>query len=352
MRQINIENAYIEYPEELVWKQDSTVIRLRGVDKIGATIVVGNPQQEFYVLEYFSDQNELLFYLDDAIRALWTDNISAWYCKVGVFQNGQPLGLAFNFNFHVLDGKSFISRSHGISSTIYVYNDDELNKVQVFSPQQGIAAIEQFTFNCYYGLNQYNLSSVIEDDGVYQLCLRDSSQVPALVNVSGVDVLSPTSAIVSYSVSTPPLVNETHGGDVFAENKLIYPICHKIIYQGHCNDYNFGEIQYTDLDGMKRYLGGKVITDTDDVKSESYFTSNVDVYNRNSNRYITSHSKTIKLYLSDIEKNAYPHDLIYSQDIKFRSWNGEWKSCSLKTNKFERKDEDYYDIELEIVVSE
>lgn len=352
MRTTTIGNAIIEYPDEIVWKQDTTAIKVSGVQKIGASIVIANPVQESYVLEYYSDQDEMLFYLDDAIRALWSNNISVWYCKVTVFSNGISLGNAINFNFNVLDGKSFISRSHGISSTIYVYNADELKKVQVFSPQQGLAVCDQWGFYCYYGLNQYNLSGAIRYEGEYQLCLRDSDQVPALVNVVSDTPVDPHSSIITFAISSPPLVNETHGGDVFAENKLIYPICHKIIFQNHCDNYNFGEIAYTDLDGMRRYLGGKVISDADTVKGESYFTASTDIYNRVPNRYLTKHEKVIKLYLSDIDKNAYPHDLIYSRNIEFKTLDGEWKPCALKTSNFERKDEESYDIEIELTISQ
>ena len=351
MRTTNIGSALIEYPDELIWKQDSTAIRVSGVQNIGATIVIANPEQNYYVLEYYSDQDELLFYLDDAIRALWTDNIAAWYCKVIVYSNEILVGTAMNFNFNVLDGKSFISRSHGISSTIYVYDPSELYKLQVFSPQQGIVSCGQFSSYCYYGLNQYNLMQYITQEGEYQLCLRDSNQVPAQVNISGDIPVDPNSSIITFSVLQAP-VNQTYGGDVFSPNKVIFPICHKIIFQDHCDDYNFGEIAYTDLDGMRRYLGGKVIQDKDEVKSESYFTSNVDIYNRIPNRYLTSHEKTLTLYLSDIEKNAYPHDLIYSQSMQYKGWDGQWRPCALKTSQLIRKDEDYYDIELEIIISQ
>ena len=352
MRTTTIQNVLITYPDELVWKQDSATIKVEGVEKIGASIVIANPTQEYYTFENYSDQSTLLFYLNDAIRALYDDNIGSWYCKITVFKDKTSLG-SFNFNFKVLNGKSFISRSHGISSSIYVYDREELRKLQIFSPQMGIAVIDQYGFDCYYGLNQFNLYNAIDEAGEYQICLRDSQQIPLQVEVSGDEAVTPNSSIIYFSIiGVNELINETHGGDVFSENKLIYPICHKIIFQDHCNDYNFGEIAYTDLDGMRRYLGGKIITDSDTVKGESYFVSNTDIYNRVPNRYLTEHEKVIKMYISDIEKDAYPHDLLYSQNIQFKTWDGEWKNVALKTNKFDRNDEDLYDIELEIIVSQ
>ena len=351
MRTQTISFMEVTYPDELVWKNDSTVIEISGSNNTGGQIVVECPTGESHTLEYYSDQNKLLFYLDDAIKALYADNIGPWNCHVTAFDQGIPMGDLY-FNFFVLNGKSFITRSHGISSTIYIYNPDELYKVQVFSPQQGQAVCGQYGFNCYYGLNQFNLSSAIHNSGEYQLCLRDSSQVPAMVYVTGATDLTPSSELIHFTIMGAPIVNETHGGDVFSPNKLIYPICHKIIYQDHCDDFAFGEISYTDLDGMRRYLGGKVISDTDEVKTESYITSNTDIYKTTPNRFVSSHSKTIKLGLFDIDKNAYPHDLLYSDDIWYRTWDNEWKPCSLKTTNLVRKNEESYDIDLEIIVSQ
>lgn len=351
MRQTNISTIYIDYPEELVWKNDSTVIKLSGSNNIGGKVTITEPAGRNYVLEYHSDQKTLLFYLDDAIKALYDDNLGAWSCTIVGYDNGIPLG-SFSFNFNVLNGKSFITRSHGVTSTIYVYDTFELMKLQVFSPQQGIAVCGQQGFNCYYGLNQFNLSTAITTNGEYNLCLRDSNQTPPLVNISGVDPIDPTSSLVHFTVSSPSLINATYGGDVFEPNKVIFPICHKIIYQDHCNDYHFGEISYTDLDGMRRYLGGKVISDSDDVKTESYITSNIDVYKTTPNRFIINRTKTIKLGLFDIEKSAYPYDLLNSDSIQYKGWDGEWYSCTLKTQTLTREDEDTYDFELEIIVSQ
>lgn len=351
MRISNIGNVSVEYPEQIVWKQDSTAVRVYGVQNIGAQITIWNPMQEFYVLEYYSDQNDLLFYLDDAIKALWDHNIGQWYCKVSAFSGSASAGTDLNFNFNVLDGKSFTSRSHGISSVIYVYSAEELHKLQVFSPQSGIATCGGYSSYVQYGLNQFMLDGVITTDGEYQLCLRDSAQVPPAAYITGDDAKSPYVSAITFNVLSSP-VNYTIGGDVFAENKVIFPVCHNIIFADHCEDFDFGEIAYTDLDGMRRYLGGKVLEDTDDVKTESYFTSNTEVYDRVPNRYIISHEKVIKLIISDIHCDAYPHDLLYSQELEFRTWFGGWRSCSLKTSKFTRKDEELYDIELEIIISQ
>lgn len=351
MRETNISNIQITYPEELVWKNDSNVIRVdSGIAGVGAEVYIEDPAGNSYTLEYHSDLYSILFYLDDAIRALYSDNIGVWRCKVTGYDNGIPIG-DFSFTFYVLNGKSFITRSHGTSSVIYIYNPDELNKVQVYSPQQGIATIGQWGFNVYTGLNQFNLSGAIRNSGEYSLCLADSNQTPPLVNVVIDTPVTPYKSILSYQAIVTP-AQQTHGGDVFNPNKVIFPICHTVVYQDHCDDFNFGELMYTDLDGMRRYLGGRVIEDVDEVTSESYINSSLEVFKTNPNRYITKHEKTIKLALTDIDKEAYPDDILYSGALMFRSWDGEWRNCSIKTKSLKREDDAFVDIELEIIVSQ
>jgi len=184
------------------------------------------------------------------------------------------------------------------------------------------------------------------------LFLRDSNQTPPIAGVSGVDVISPTQAVVNIEIIAPTPVNATYGGDVFEQDKLIFPITHKIIFQDHCSEYNFGEIAYTDLDGMRRYLGGKIISDTDDVKTESYINSSIEIYKTLPNRYVATRTKTIKLAFIDIKKDAYPYDLMHSDAIQFKGMDGEWHSCSLKTQSLTRENEDYYDFEIEIIVNQ
>lgn len=342
---------YITYPDEIIWKNDSNVIQVTSSqDQVGAQVTIEDPAGNSYTLEYYSDLNSILFYLDDAIRALYNDNIGVWRCRVTCFDEGIPIS-EFSFTFYVLDGKSFITRSHGVSSVIYVYNPDELYKLQVYSPQQGVATCGQYGFNVYNGLNQFNLSSAITQSGEYQLCLRDSNQVPPVANVVIDTPETPFKTVITWqAIITPP--QTTTGGDVFNPNKVIFPICHKIIFQDHCNDYNFGEIAYTDLDGMLRYLGGRIIEDTDDVTSESYINSSLDIYKTNPNRFISKHEKTVKLALIDIDKEAYPNDIMYSESVMYRCWDGEWRNCSIKTKNITRKDDEYVDMELEIIVSQ
>lgn len=351
MRTTNVDVFNITYPEEIVWKNDSNVVKVTSANnQAGAQVTVEDPAGNSHTLEYHSDLNSIMFYLDDAIRALYSDNIGVWRCRVSCYDQGIPLA-EFSFTFYVLNGKSFITRSHGVSSVIYVYNSEELYKLQIYSPQQGVATCGQFGFNVYTGLNQYNLTGAIRHDGEYQLCLRDSNTVPPIANVVIDTPVSPYKSVITWQA----IINqaeETTGGDVFNQNKVIFPICHKIIFQDHCDDYNFGEVAYTDLDGMRRYLGGKIIEDNDEVTSESYINSSPEIYKTNPNRFITKHEKTVKLALTDIEKEAYPNDIMYSESVYYRCWDGELRNCSIKNKSITRKDDEYVDIELEIIVSQ
>ena len=341
----------VTYPEDIVWLNDNFSIELNGPMEVGGQVRVEDPAGESYMLEYYSETDKLMFYLDDAIRALFGDNIGTWRCTVTGFHQGIPMG-SFTFTFKVLSGKSFITRSHGISSTIYVYNPDELYKLQVYSPAAGAATCGQWGFNIYRGLNQVNLTSAIRQTGEYSLCIRDSNAIPPVGQVV-VDIpVTPYKSTITIAMVSESQTLTVYGDDVYDHHKKIFPICHTIKYVEHCNDFSFGEIMYRDLDGMQRYLGGKVILDTDDVKEETYINTSLEIYKTNPNRYVKSHTKVIKLALNDIDKDAYPHDLIYSDKLFYRSFDGEWRHCSLKTTNLKREDETSYDLELEIIVSQ
>lgn len=351
MRTQQIQTIWVTYPDTIVWKNDSSVIELTGSAGVGGEIIITSPEGNSYTLEYHSNQTRLLFFLDDAIKALYNNNLGSWSCKVIAYDQGIPIG-TLNFIFYVLNGKSYITRTHGVSSTIYVYDREELKKLQVFSPSQGIAVCGQTGLNCYYGLNQFNLYNEIQNSGVYELEIRDSNMTPPQAIVAGVDPVDPSTSSVTISVTMPQPANTIYGSDIFDQKKKIFPITHRIIFQDVCPDYSFGEIAYTDLDGMRRYLGGKIVSDTDDVKTESYITSNIGIYKTIPNRYVTNRTKTIKLAFFDIEKNAYPYDLMNSDAIQFKGMDGEWHSCSLKTQSLTREDKDYYDFEIEIIVNQ
>lgn len=351
MRTNTILNTTITYPDEIVWLHDNNVIKLVSNAAVGADVTVIDPAGRSHELSYYSEMSTLMFVLDEVLEMLYDGNLGTWTCKVKVYDVGFEVG-GFGFTFKVLDGKSFITRSHGMSHTIYVYSDEDLYKLQIYSPASGQAVISNWGFNCYPGINQYNLQSVITSEGEYSFCLQSSSSVPSVVTVTNDTAVNPTTSIIDFSFVPGYDPNAKSGGDIWDESKDIFPVCHRIVYESHCEDYDFAELRYVDTDGCIRYLGGKVIEEIDEVEDNGFGRVTTDVWKKNPSRWSTSSNKVIKIYFEDIARTAYPGDIIYSSSIQLKTWDGEWREVRLKTNSITTTDEDFIDFEIEVYVHE
>lgn len=351
MRTNTISTTVITYPEDVIWLHDSNVIKLDSQYKVGAQVIITEPTGNIKTLAYFSKLKSLLFTLDDALKALFTDNISAWNIRVLVYENGMLAG-SFGFDVKVLNGKSFITRSHGMAQTIYVYSSDDLSKLTVYSPAAGEVAVGTWGFTCYPGLNAYNLQSVITSEGEYSLCLNDSDSTPSHVNIVNDIAVDPNSSVLYLSITPGTNPNAKTGGDIWREEKQIFPICHKIIYEERCDGFDFAELRYTDTDGCIRYLGGKLLNEQDNAEDAGWSTLNTDVWKHKPCRWIQSSDKVVKIGFTDIEKNAYPSDILYSDSIQLKIWDGTWQDVRLKTNSLDTTNDEYMDFELELYAHE
>lgn len=351
MRTYTFSNTVVTYPEPIVWIYDSNVIKLESNGPVGAEITVTTPTFETKTLSYYSELDQVVFTLDDVILSLYNDNLSPWGVNVTVYENGISVG-SLSFVMTVYNGKSFITRCHGMQSTYYVYDPIELRKISVYALKNGMATIGQSGFYCYTGINSYNLQNEIHNEGTYEMRLRGNNQTPPVVAVSGVEADSPNSAIVSFNWQSGYDPSTTYGGDIWYENEIVFPCIKRIIYQSHCNDYNFIELRYIDTDGCIRYLGGKLVEEDDEVKDKAVNTLGINVWSHNPHRWINSSNKSIKVGFMDIEKKAYPQDIMYSDTIWMRTWNGNWEEVRLKSTTFKQTDDDYLDFELEIYTHE
>lgn len=351
MRTQYVSHTLVTYPEQIAWLNDTNVIVLESSDKVGATITITTPTFEVKTLTYFSELNKLTFTLDEILLALYNENTSAWNVDIALYENSLPAG-SLGFAINVYNGKSFISRSHGMQSVYYVYSPDELIKLNVYSPRNGVAICGQYSFYCYEGLNSYNLSSVIQNEGEYTLRLQGSNQTPPTAIVVSAENITPTTADVIFTYTPGFDPDTTYGGDLWFEGQQIFPVNKKIIYQTHCDSYNFIELRYTDTDGCTRFLGGKVMEETDDANDEAFNKLNTNIWRHNPSRWIKSSSKSVKIGFHDIEKEAYPQDILYSDTIYARAWDGEWQEVRLKTTSLTQNDDETSDFEIEIYMHE
>lgn len=348
MRTSTISNTTTTYPERIAWLKDSNVIKLTSTDEVGAEVIITEPSGDTHTLVYFSDTNSLMFILDDALKSLYKESLSPWNIQVKVYEEGLLVD-TLGFYMYVFDGKSFITRSHGSAKTIYVYNQDELSKLQIYSPSTGIATLDNWSGTVNTGITGLNLQSVIQSAGDYSLCVASSSAVPSSAVIIADESVNPTKSNLTVSIIAGYDPDTKTGGDVWG-TKTIFPMCYNIIYPEVCDGYDFIELMYVNTDGCYRYLGGKLLSETDDVKEEGWSTITTEIYNANPSRWIQSSEKVIKVGFSDILKDSYSTDILYSDNIWLRTWDNEWRKVRLKTSSLTITNEEYQDFELELYV--
>lgn len=348
-------HVIVDYPDNVIWLQDSNVVNVRAVtptNRVGASITVRHPGGvATRTITHISEINHLLFVLDDALSALADDNIGQYSCQIDLYLNGQPDD-SVAFSFQLLDGKSFTNRSHAISRTMYMYDPSELQKVQIYSPGNGVLAIGGQTYPLYEGLNQYNLSSMITGDGTYTLCLTSASQMP-VAQVTGDTPKTPYISDIFWSYQGGGGVGSIDGGDIW-KSLEVFPICHTLVIDSSCGGNDWVELRYKDVDGCDRYLGGKLIKETNKAETSSYVRTETSNCFRNiPRRKINGTSRSITAGFNDIATDAYPQDIRYSEDVWMRMYNGEWWPVVIASDSIVVKgDQDTQDIELEIIISE
>jgi len=357
MRSYTYNNVTVTYGEQVLWTGDSNTITIESsvsTDEVGADIIIRHPSGvETRTIRHLSELPRIVFVIDDALIALDDDNIGQYTAQVNVYKNG-IYDFSHTFSFQLLKGKSFTNQSHAISRTLYLYDPDELVKLQVYSPESGSFHFGSTYLPLYQGLNQYNMSQHITTLGTYTFCLENEVVQPVAV-ISGDTAKTPFSSTLYYSVikSNEDPSYEEKGGDVWKYDETIFPVCYTIVYDEACWSKDFVELRYRDCDGCIRYLGGKLASETNEVGGTPYTRTETDNVFRNIPRkHIENTKRTLKVGFMNVAKNAYPQDILYSSDVYMRMYNSEWWPVVIGSDKIETKRDDTQDIELEIIISE
>lgn len=226
-------------------------------------------------------------------------------------------------------GKSFLTKSHGSSNVINLYNQDELNTVNLWVPFSSDCSIGNKTFTNLNGYSELDLSDVITQNGEYTMCLSpaDADTIPPIVTAVYDNYLTPYSSDILFDIEEPA------PGDSYP-NSLLNTCeqktkCYKVIYQEHCCDYPFVELKYRDTDGNVRYIGGKLLNENDTINKKLYpVYSNTIRYTNNF--YISECSKQIRVAVKDIHPGAEVWTILYSNELFIRDYNGDWMPCVLE----------------------
>lgn len=344
---IRTENNYtVTYPDSVVFLNDSNSIQIESSSgRVGAHITITNPSGDSTVLKYMSSLNTIIFNLSDTLKYLSDeDYLNNWSVSIDLFINGQAED-TFGFAFKCLNGRTFIDRSHGLASTIYIYNDDELDSVELYSPSAGALYIDDTPISLINaGMNIVDMSSL--SVGSHQATILSEVSNPN-VAITGVSDVTINDATIQFEYDTGDSTDTITGGDIW-NTTIILPIIIDIEIVQHCDNSNFCELKYTDTDGMTRYLGGRVLEESISTKHTDYYKTDILPYNKPFNQFLYEKYKTIKVGFSEISNKAYAKDIFLSDTVYMRNYVGEWFTVGLKTETITSKNEDYTDFILEI----
>lgn len=288
-------------PEPVAFRNDRTTVTINSyteTDKVGAKIKVTNPSGRFLELEYNSERPSLMFLLDDTIENLWVESDNAWTILVTPYINSVSY-TSQSLLIKIPNGKTLPLRSHGSAKTIYWSNQlIHLNPLRVFAFGAGTMSWGLHSENLVLGVNAINFGSI---------------HVPKelMLNIT-----------TNNQMSAP-----THGGSVWNDTYIPTLINRdiRLIQQEYCNGYDFACVYYRDIDGCPRSLIGTVVKEkyTADRSMFKRYDS-ASVIKDAPHSKITANKGTITVKFTNIRKDAFITDMMFSTDIYIADYNGQF----------------------------
>lgn len=352
MRIKNVSGYTIEYLNDIAWLYDSNKIKISGSTAgFNVKILVQNPDGDQNQLEYTTRTKTITFILDDNLKYLWSKGNGDW--SYTIFIDDSQL---FSFGTKVLNGKSFLNKTHGSSDVLYLYDINTVydsRYIEIYAPNDGRLVCNGVSYNVNYGWNRiYILNLGISQTGDYDILLtdRNADSITAFV-VSDFAKKPPISTIKwDYQLQSHETI--IWGGTLFEREKYIFPMTFKFHYEDLCPSDVV--LRYTNQDGCLRHISGKLLEEKDEfeptrlnnvVRSEQYKFNPTFTNNNN--------SKTLKIGLYDIEAGAEINDIIFSDTLQILDIDNEWRDCVLKTNTVTNyKNNGFENIEFEVIISE
>lgn len=358
MREYSTGNLTITYPEATCWLYDNLPIQVSSTngDPVGADIVVTNAASGKYrKLSYISELSTLTFSLNDTFLSLYSGRKYNVVVKPKISGVSAPQ-LAFDVD--MLEGRTLPFRTHGSTRTVYIYREDDLGKIEFLFPATGALSTPCGTVNVTYGgYKAVNLSGCDLQPGTYNLCFDaggkgggDMDGVLNIVNVYDITPFAGCAALEWKDTSGDIPQNKSKGGGVYKDEEIDYnDYCITLQYDNVCDDgYNFFLVRYLDTDGLVRYLGGKVIEETTESKGSNFYSLDAQTpFNKLSKRFITEAVKTVKIGYGELRRDSYWSDILLSPRVEFLDVQGNWRECSVKTNKVAVTSGEEDDVELE-----
>lgn len=351
MRTITRQGYKITYPDPIIWLFDSNKVKITGSTAgYNVKIIIQNPNGQTSKLEYTTRTKSITFVLDDNVKWLWEKGNGDWSFTI-MIDDVQ----VFAFSSKVLNGKSFLNKTHGSSNVIYLYNVSTVydsRYIEIYSPNDGRLVVGGTSYPANLGLNTVYLPSIdIINTGDYDILLtnRNNDSISSFV-VSDLAKKPPISELTwNYQINSS---NVTIDGGTLYQGRQIFPQTIKLHFLDLCE----GDVvlRYTNQDGCIRQVAGKLIEEKDEfeptrlnnvVRSERYKFN--PTFTNNNNK------KTLKIGLYDIEAGAEINDIIFSDTLQILDVDNEWQDCVLKTNTVTNfKNNGFDNLEFEIIISE
>ena len=172
MRTTTVLTTQVTYPDSTVFVGDNIPISFSdSIYPTGAEVSVTNMATMKTVdLVYISELKNLTLDLTDTVRRLHQVGGCSMNVKVKVYSDKFYSG-TFSFNIYTLDGKSLVHRQHGSTRTVYLYDPEDLTKVNLFFIGSGSFSAGGSSYPIIYsGRNSLNFSSWITSEGEYTGC--------------------------------------------------------------------------------------------------------------------------------------------------------------------------------------
>ncbi len=362
MRTTTVSNIEITYPDATAYLGDNLFIALKSTNDlpIGAQIQVTDlASTKYRKLRYLSETSNVVFSLNDAIDSLYHDALS-FNITIRLYEDGAYVG-DYGFDVDIMNGRTLPLRRHGSTRTIYVYGEDDIYKVGFIFPASGSLSVNGHGVPIIAGgYTSLDLRSYITNTGEYQLCFQagakgdnetQSQNTISIVDVGGV---TPFSAVAQlyFADTSGDVPSGDKGGGVWKEDEFyLENYCMTLVYDSVCDDFNFFKVRYYDTDGIMRYLGGKVVSETTESKGENFYRMDTSIPLRNiSRRYLTECSDTVNVAYGELRRDSYWNDILLADKVEFKNHNDEWVECSVKTSKVTVTSDETQDVELEFEI--
>lgn len=364
MRTYSNGNIAITYPDKTCWLYDNLFVKISSLNgtPVGGKVVVTDVSSGNYrKLEYNSELDTVVFALGDTFLSLYHDGMTF---NVVVTPSNAGAGMPqFAFDLEMLEGRTLPARKHGSERTIYVYVQEDLQKLQFLFPATGGLSTPNGTIAIPYGgYTALDLRQNITEYGENLLCFtagvkpgKDEDSLNGVLSIVNVTDITPWSgcAVLEWQDTSgviPP--DNDRGGGIWGDEAFRYEsYCIVVNYSNVCDNFNYFKVRYINTDGLTRYLGGKILEEGVESKGNNFYTiDTVTPYNKLSKRFVTEARQTVKVGYPELRRDSYWSDILLSPKIEFRDVQGEWHECSIKTSKVAVKSEEEMDVELEFEI--